>query len=596
MNNGIQQAGQQWGNDHAPEIDPFVANHLSVVKGAAALEYGGSNLGSVILVEPGNISDDPHLHGQVNYLYNSNGKGHNLNTQFQQKLKSIAWKLTTTLKDQGDSRSPEYFLRNTGKREANAALQLEKQWNSKWSSSLYYSMFNTTIGILRGAHIGNITDLNIALSRTEPFFTEENFSREIDAPRQEVNHHLLKFESKLLLAENKVLKFTFAGQLNNRKEFDVRRGGRTDRAALSLNQWAQTMEVKYSQETSNHLLFKTGAQFNWKDNTNEFGTGVTPLIPDFRKWSLGGYAIIQKDLDKLLLELGGRFELQDLLAFPQSGTIPPVILREERNFNNFSVSGGLKYRISDALSLNLNTGLSQRSPEVNELFSNGLHQGVGGLERGSSTLSPEKSIKSILSLDYKWSNKVILNILGYHQQVKDFIFLEPQQEFELTIRGAFPVFIYKQTKARIYGLDANLQIEPTAHWRFNLKYAYIKGQDLERNIGLVNIPGNNANIALSYFSGGKDNRVKNFFLNGELKYQAQQNDITEMQDFALPPEAYFLLNFKTGFDFRIRKNELKFPVAVKNILNTEYRDYLNRLRYFANDSGRDIIFRLNYSF
>ena len=29
LNNGITQSGQQWGNDHAPEIDPFVADHLS---------------------------------------------------------------------------------------------------------------------------------------------------------------------------------------------------------------------------------------------------------------------------------------------------------------------------------------------------------------------------------------------------------------------------------------------------------------------------------------------------------------------------------------------------------------------------------------
>ena len=28
INNGIVQSGQQWGNDHAPEIDPFVANHI----------------------------------------------------------------------------------------------------------------------------------------------------------------------------------------------------------------------------------------------------------------------------------------------------------------------------------------------------------------------------------------------------------------------------------------------------------------------------------------------------------------------------------------------------------------------------------------
>jgi len=39
MNNGVPQSGQRRGNDHAPEIDMYVADRLSVVKGAAALAY-----------------------------------------------------------------------------------------------------------------------------------------------------------------------------------------------------------------------------------------------------------------------------------------------------------------------------------------------------------------------------------------------------------------------------------------------------------------------------------------------------------------------------------------------------------------------------
>src|SRR5688500_19161669 len=31
--NGVRQEGQQWGNEHAPEIDPFIADKLTVIKG-----------------------------------------------------------------------------------------------------------------------------------------------------------------------------------------------------------------------------------------------------------------------------------------------------------------------------------------------------------------------------------------------------------------------------------------------------------------------------------------------------------------------------------------------------------------------------------
>ncbi|MFY7900452.1 MAG: TonB-dependent receptor plug domain-containing protein, partial [Chitinophagaceae bacterium] len=52
LNNGIRQEGQQWGSEHAPEIDPFIANRLSVIKGASAIKYGADAIGGVVLVEP----------------------------------------------------------------------------------------------------------------------------------------------------------------------------------------------------------------------------------------------------------------------------------------------------------------------------------------------------------------------------------------------------------------------------------------------------------------------------------------------------------------------------------------------------------------
>jgi len=62
LNNGIVQSGQQWGNDHSPEIDPFAADKITVLKGVSVIEYGGGNLGSVILSEPKKIEKEPQYH------------------------------------------------------------------------------------------------------------------------------------------------------------------------------------------------------------------------------------------------------------------------------------------------------------------------------------------------------------------------------------------------------------------------------------------------------------------------------------------------------------------------------------------------------
>ncbi len=143
LNNEIVQSGQQWGNDHAPEIDPFIADHISVIKGAAALEYSGSSLGSIILVEMDKIKEDPHLHGTANYIFNSNGLGHTANVKLEKYSNWAAWRVIGTTKFQGDFKAPNYYLTNTGKREYNVAATLQKDFSPRWKGEFYYSFFHT---------------------------------------------------------------------------------------------------------------------------------------------------------------------------------------------------------------------------------------------------------------------------------------------------------------------------------------------------------------------------------------------------------------------------------------------------------------------
>ena len=126
-----------------------------------------------------------------------------------------------------------------------------------------------------------------------------------------------------------------------------------------------------------------------------------------------------------------------------------------------------------------------RNPAINELYSNGLHQGVSGIEEGDIKLKTEQSIKN--TLNYKWlpSANFTLNALVYHQHIKDYIFLNPQEEFRLTIRGAFPVFRYEQTNANLYGLDISTQFTVCRSLLGQLKYSYLKGNDIKNNTPLV---------------------------------------------------------------------------------------------------------------
>jgi iron complex outermembrane recepter protein len=52
----------------------------------------------------------------------------------------------------------------------------------------------------------------------------------------------------------------------------------------------------------------------------------------------------------------------------------------------------------------------------------------------------------------------------------------------------------------------------------------------------------------------------------------------------------------TGFKVPVQERMLSVYLSVENLMNNSYRDYLNRLRYFAHDMGRNFSIKLNYSF
>src|ERR1700722_8075947 len=66
LNNGVPQEGQQWGTEHAPEIDPFIATKLSVIKGAASIRYGSDAIGGVVLVDPADLPTSGGMNGEIN--------------------------------------------------------------------------------------------------------------------------------------------------------------------------------------------------------------------------------------------------------------------------------------------------------------------------------------------------------------------------------------------------------------------------------------------------------------------------------------------------------------------------------------------------
>ncbi len=596
LNNGLVQAGQQWGNDHAPEIDVNVAQSITVVKGVDAIVYGGNALGGMVLVRPGNILAEPHLHGKVKYRYNLNGRGHSISSQIKQGGDWARWRATGTFKRSGDRQASNYFLTNTGAQEINAALQVEKNLSEKWASSLYFSTFNTELAILRASHIGNETDLKEALEREVPFFTEDDFSYTINAPSQKVNHHLAKLELRHFISDYQDISLTYGFQANNRKEFDVRRGNRSAIPALDMQLYDNMIDAHYHGDLAKDLDIYAGLGAGLTTNNNNPDTGIFPLIPDYDKLRAWSFMSFKKKFDHWDFGGGLRYEFnnQDVATF--SRTVPITVVNYDDNFHKVSVAFGAEYE-KENYKTQINAGYTNRSPEVNERFSNGLHQGVAAIEEGDPNLHSESALKFV------WSNKLSLDshsqigIDVYTQFIDNFIYLNPQSDPRLTIRGAFPVYLYEQTKAGIHGIDlyGNYRITPQLDAGF--KAAFLRGHDTANDIPLIYMPPNNLKASLEYlFKDGDKWQHSSFQVSGE--YVFEQTHFIEGQGplDTVPPPGFFLLNARAETDLSLGKNLLRFSLSGTNLTNTAYRDYLNRLHYFADEVDLDLHFGLNFVF
>jgi iron complex outermembrane recepter protein len=596
LNNGLTQSGQQWGNDHSPEIDPLSSDKITVIKGTSVIQYQGSSLGSIISVEPGIIGTDPHLHGKAGYYFESNGQSHGIHSQlYKYNEENISWRFSTTLRKSGDRKTPDYFLRNTGREEANLSFTMEKKHREGWKSSLYLSSFNTKIGILRGAHIGNLTDLSEAMSRKVPFFTQENFSYDLASPYQSVGHHLLKLNSKYFINEHKWVEFTLGSQLNNRNEFDIRRGVNSQRASLSLTQFTQFAEGKYTLEFAEGYLLFTGVQSNFILNINNPGTGVLPLIPDYTSSENGIFFMTTGTVGIVDIEAGVRYDFIWQNATKLSSGLPRTEIQFSDVFHNLNASTGASIRLSSNNKVSWNLGYNTRNPGINERFSGGLHQGVSGIEEGDPDLISEKAIKTTAGWEGNIKKRFFFDLLTYYQWVSDYIYLNPENEFRLTIRGAFPVFRYKQTNAALFGIDFGGNAEITDHLHVSVKYSYIKGRDLSNNLPLVF-------MAPAQIQSGIKLLFNNFagFSNPQLevnfRHVSEQNYFEVSQDFLPPPPAYSLVGIRLSAVKEFKNLKLNFYTSADNIFNIQYRDFLNRQRYFADELGRNITFGVNVNF
>jgi len=628
LNNGIRQESQQWGAEHAPEIDPLAANTIRVVKDASSIRYGSDALGGVVVVTPAEIPDREGMGGSIQLVGQSNGRSGIASGSLQGGVTGApgwGWRLQGTARRAGDFHAPGYQLTNTALSELNYSGTTGYH-SHNGGFELYTSRFTTDLGILRATSVGNISDLATAMTAGVPAFTSD-FSYNISEPRQEVVHQLNILRGHRILSKGRV-DAHYAWQKNERKEFDIRRGGLSELPAMNLTLDTHSAEVAWDMGDPTQTRRTFGISGVFQSNKNVYGTQRVPFIPDFNHTGGGIFGAISRKRSLITLDGGIRFDYRyySVAGYDFSNSL----YRRKMDFGNLSGTLGISAAVGGDQVVNITLSSAWRPPHVAELFSLGTHQSAAAIEYGllldprTNRIRPQSELAVKGERAFKWVSgwkinrrKVDAEVTGYVNYVLDYFWLRPGG-ITKNVRGAFPYFRYEQTNALFIGADAEGTVEIASNTTLNLRASWTRASDEQNNDLLAFIPANRVQSqvkkewkpkgsANSFFAEIRwlyvlrQNRAPPVIL--PIKFQELNGEVADPLegseknfDFQEAPDGYFLLGTSVGLSVPQKKSKYEFRVHGDNLLNTSYRDYTNRLRYFADELGRNIRISANIIF
>ncbi|MDO9553897.1 TonB-dependent receptor [Rhodonellum sp.] len=591
LNNGIRLEGQQWGTEHAPEIDAFIAKEIAVVKGAETVRFGPEAMGGVILINPAPIPTKAGFAGELDLVGASNGRMVNTSVTISggsKKWQGLGYRVQSSSKMAGNIQSPDYYQDNTGVRELNFSGALGYS-NNKLGTELYFSHFQTSLGILSDAHTGNLSDLNGIIENGRPFRDSE-FTYQIGNPKQQVDHQLLKLKSHYHLGNGSKLNLQYGFQRNHRREFDRRRGELNERASLDLELFSNTLDISFTHMTRKKWNGSVGLNLIQQANSNVPGTGVVPLIPNYDMKNVGIFVIEKYTSGPLEIEGGLRYDFRQVKsARIQNGELDD----REFEFQNFSAFLGGVYALSRSLTFNSNLGSAWRPPNINEQFSQGLHHGLAAIEIGNPDFVSEQSYKWVNTLNFV-DNNLRMELTGFANRINNYIYLSPSQEQFVSLRGSFAIFEYLQTDANLWGGDLSVNYTLTPVLELYSKGSIVRAKNIKENNFLPFISSDRLETGIILNMPTKDGVSNTKFTLGNLMV-AKQTRVPDF-DLAPAPPGYFLWNAAFQTSFKISDKTLNLGFQAKNIFNTSYKDYMNRFRYFTHDIGRNFLLKLNYEF
>ncbi len=167
--------------------------------------------------------------------------------------------------------------------------------------------------------------------------------------------------------------------------------------------------------------------------------------------------------------------------------------------------------------------------------------------------------------------------------------MQPVFPATLTIRGAFPTFQYMQSHVRFSGIEFAWTFLVSERLQNHFKGSFIQAKNMSRPLAITGIPPGRLQNEIEWTLHKTVRTQWNAVAEGI--YVFRQSRVPDSADYIPSPNAWFLLNLRVNALWIYRMQTIRFEIGCHNLLNQRYRDYLNRNRYFAQETGRNVFIK-----
>ena len=612
---GVRHEGQDWGLDHSPEIDPFAAGAMRVVKGAAGVRYGPDAIAGVLLIEPPSLLEAPGFRIHSELVGALNGKRGTIAARVDGKhevLPGLAWRVDANYSRGAGLMTPNYPLDNTGIEEWNIGAIVEYEGDC-WDVKLSYRRNDRLNGICLCVRNETTADFDAQLLRDTPLNSELYLADyEIERPFQDVTHDVAFARSNIAFEDVGTLELTYAFQLNDRREFDIVRQRDSPIAQFNFTLRSHAADIMFR-----HAPIALGDDLRLEGLAGLSGLVQEnvyrgwPLLSDYRAFGGGVFALERLIIGRFELEAGLRFDHMTRDAYipektyeslvregriePGACTVLDNFTRCGSAFNAGTVSLGGLMRIAEGLSAKVDLSSATRFPTIDEQHISGASPAFPVMARGRGDLGPETSwsLSGTFEVGFPW---ISAELSVYGSFIDDYIYLAPELRADGTVRtdvlisGRFPRFSYEPVDALYYGLDASaaLSLGPID---LSVQGSLVRASDVDTGEFLLFIPADRLSTELTYRLPDAS-AVVDSYVSFDATLVASQYNVSPEVDFAPVPDGYVLLGLSAGTKFVWGEQRISLSVEAQNILNTRYRDYTSLLRYYSDEPGAQVFLRL----